>query len=72
MEKIQKLIYKKEKYHFENFNKLMNWAIKALNKLIEKPYQEQVDCEKCGGELGSKTIEDETFDYCEDCKWLTN
>ncbi len=38
------------------------------NKIMDKEKQ----CEKCGGELGSKTIEDETFDYCEDCKWLTN
>ena len=33
---MKKPIYKKEKYPFENFNKLMTWAVKSLNQLIYK------------------------------------
>lgn len=40
---IQKPIYKKEKYPFENFDKLMKWAIKSLNRLKEKER-----CRQCG------------------------
>ncbi len=32
---IKKPIYKEETYPFENFIKLMDWATKSLNRLIE-------------------------------------
>ena len=32
-EDIKKPIYKKEKYPFENLEKLLNWAIKRLEQL---------------------------------------
>ena len=31
-----------------------------------------MDCEKCGGETGTKLIGDESYDYCEDCNWVTS
>ena len=29
-------------------------------------------CEKCGGELGSKIVGDESYNYCSDCNWIKN
>ncbi len=29
------------------------------------------DCEKCGGELSSKMVGDESYGYCADCNWVT-
>lgn len=28
-------------------------------------------CEKCGEELGSKMVGDESFNYCKECNWVT-
>ena len=33
--------------------------------------EEIIECEKCGGEIGVKLIGDESYDYCEDCNWIT-
>ena len=33
---------------------------------------ENNNCEKCGEKTETKTIGDETYDYCEDCDWITN
>ena len=32
---MEKPIYEKEKYPFENLEKLLDWAIKELNKLLK-------------------------------------
>ena len=29
-------------------------------------------CEKCGEETGSKSVGDESYNYCENCKWVTH
>lgn len=34
----------------------------------EKPKK----CEKCGEETSVKVVGDETYDYCEDCNYITN
>jgi len=31
-----------------------------------------IDCEKCGQEVGHKTIGDESYNYCKDCNWVTH
>ena len=40
-----------------------------------KCYLESKDikvCEKCGGETGVTMVEDESYDYCQACKWVTH
>ena len=39
-----------------------------MEKEIEK---KEIECEKCGGEVGVRIIGDEGFDYCKDCNWIT-
>jgi hypothetical protein len=29
-------------------------------------------CEKCGGETGMRMSEDESYNYCSDCGWITH
>ena len=33
--------------------------------------EECEECEKCGGELTTKIIGDESYDYCPECNWIT-
>ncbi len=33
---------------------------------------EEKVCEKCGGELSSKLVGDESYDYCTDCNHVTH
>ena len=47
----------------------LNDNIKKAN-IIEELHLK--DCEKCGGESSSKTVGDESYDYCDDCNWVTH
>ena len=38
----------------------------------EKMCSECVGCEKCGGELGTRLIGDEGYDFCKDCNFITH
>lgn len=29
------------------------------------------ECERCGGELSTKLIGDESHDYCKECNWIS-
>ena len=40
-----------------------------MNK--ETKQEEYEECEKCGGELTTKIIGDESYDYCPECNWIT-
>jgi formamidopyrimidine-DNA glycosylase len=31
-----------------------------------------IECEKCGDEVGTKTVGDESVVYCRNCNWITN
>ena len=39
----------------------------------EQKFLEELEkqCEKCGGESGTKFVGDESYDYCYDCGWIT-
>ena len=41
-------------------------AVDQLNDNIREANAVK-DCERCGGELSSKTVGDETHDVCSDC-----
>lgn len=45
-----------------------DWGPKDLLPHIE----EFVDCERCGGETGSRLVGDESYNYCKDCNWVTH
>ena len=47
---------------------LRDWAKNQKDKECMK----RKKCEKCGEETGVKMVGDESYDYCEDCKWVTN
>ena len=42
---------------------LQRWTVNKMDKL---------ECEKCGGELGTKMAGDEGYDFCRDCNWITH
>lgn len=48
-------------------------AIDYINKNYEEEEYEEEErvCEKCGGELSSKMVGDESYDRCSDCGWVT-
>lgn len=42
-----------------------------IEKRLRPENFEENNCEKCGQETGVKLVGDESYDYCEDCNWVT-
>jgi len=39
---------------------------------LRKELKERITCEKCGGELKTTIVGDESYDKCVDCGWITH
>ena len=44
---------------------------RKLKGNLDNEFGSSNDCEKCGGELGTRMIGDEGYDFCKDCNWIT-
>ena len=66
--KIKKII--KEEV-FDDYEKRVDMEERKQNH-IKKSAEETKTCEKCGGELKTTIVGDESYDKCVDCGWITH
>lgn len=64
----------KKPNYCKTHNEPENVIIDGQPRMCFKCYllkKETKECEKCGGELGTKLVGDESYDYCKECNWIT-